>query len=310
MASATDDVILDELVTRARAPGAPHTQFRSLASAHQYRHLYRMTRRHLGAGAQVLDWGTGNGHFSYFLTRTGHRVTGYTLEGASYAGWLGNPYERFVTAPIDEPVRLPFPDASFDAVGSVGVLEHVREGGGDEAASLAEIGRVLRPGGLFLCYHLPCHASLIEAVARMLGGHHQHRYRYTRADVERLMRGAGLEILEHATYGAVPRNVFGDLPSALARSRVFTRGIDAVDDGLGALLGPGCQNRRVVARKLAAESRGGMVPLRPGTRRSGATLEDAVRPHEIARLEARVVHQLGGADETGLEPAVRSDAHE
>ena len=251
MPDPSDDTVLAELVTRARAPGAPHTQFRSLASAHQYRHLYRMTRRHLRPGAEVLDWGTGNGHFAYFLTRTGHRVTGYTMEGASYAGWLGDPYARFVTAPGNEPVRLPFPDASFDAVGSVGVLEHVREVGGDEAGSLAEITRVLRPGGVLLCYHLPCRASLIEAVARVAGGRHQHRYRYTRADVERLTRGAGLELVECATYGALPRNVLGGVPAMLARSRVFARAIDALDDGLGALLGPGCQNRRLVARKPA-----------------------------------------------------------
>ena len=245
----TDDMIFDSLVTHARAPGAPHTQFRSLASAHQYRHLYRMSRRHLRPGAEVLDWGTGNGHFAYFLTRTGQRVTGYTMEGASYAGWLGDPYERFVTAPDSEPVRLPFPDASFDAVGSVGVLEHVREGGGNEASSLAEIARVLRPGGVFLCYHLPCRASLIETVARLAGGRHQHVYRYTRGDVERLMRGAGLELVECATYGAVPRNVLGCIPGPLARSRAFAHAIDVVDDALGLLLGPACQNRRVVAKK-------------------------------------------------------------
>ena len=251
MTDITDDAIFDELAGHARAPGAPHTQFRSLASAHQYRHLYRMTRRHVAAGAQVLDWGTGNGHYAYFLTRTGHRVTGYTLEGASYAGWLGDPYERFVTAPGDDPVRLPFPDASFDAVGSVGVLEHVREGGGDEAGSLAEIARVLRPGGVFLGYHLPCRASLIEAVARMLGGRHQHLYRYTRADVERLTRDAGLELTECATYGALPRNVLGGVPEPLARSRVFAGTIDTLDDALGLLLGPACQNLRFVARKPA-----------------------------------------------------------
>lgn len=252
MSAPTDDTILAELVEHACAPGAPYTQFRTLAAGRQYRHLYRMVRRHVRPGGDVLDWGTGNGHFSYFLTRAGYRPTGYTLAGASYAGWVGDPYARFVIASADEPVRLPFADASFDAVSSVGVLEHVRESGGDEAASLAEIARVLRPGGAFLGYHLPCRASLIEALARWLGGRHQHRFRYTRADIERLTRGAGLELVEHATYGALPRNALGGLPGPLRRSRVFAGLVDAADDTFGALLGPACQNHRFVARKPEA----------------------------------------------------------
>ncbi len=40
--------------------------------------------------------------------------------------------------------RLPYTDASFDAISVLDVLEHVD----DPAAMLAEIGRVLRPGGL------------------------------------------------------------------------------------------------------------------------------------------------------------------
>ena len=42
--------------------------------------------------------------------------------------------------------RLPQPSASFDTVVCVDVLEHVS----DLGAVIAEIGRVLRPGGLFL----------------------------------------------------------------------------------------------------------------------------------------------------------------
>jgi len=41
---------------------------------------------------------------------------------------------------------LPFPDRAFDTVVCVDVLEHVQ----DLAAVIAQVGRVLRPGGLFL----------------------------------------------------------------------------------------------------------------------------------------------------------------
>ena len=42
--------------------------------------------------------------------------------------------------------RMPFPDASFDVVGSFNSLDHVD----DVPRAAAEIARVLRPGGLFL----------------------------------------------------------------------------------------------------------------------------------------------------------------
>jgi cyclopropane fatty-acyl-phospholipid synthase-like methyltransferase len=54
-------------------------QFHSLISAHQYRLSHALVRRFLPPGAHVLDWGVGNGHFSFFLTREGYRATGYSL---------------------------------------------------------------------------------------------------------------------------------------------------------------------------------------------------------------------------------------
>jgi ubiquinone/menaquinone biosynthesis C-methylase UbiE len=43
--------------------------------------------------------------------------------------------------------HLPFPDASFDVVTSVGVMEHFL----DDRAASAEIARVLKPGGRYYC---------------------------------------------------------------------------------------------------------------------------------------------------------------
>ena len=250
--SPSDEVIFRELVARGEGNGSWGPQFGSLAGVRQYRRLYRMVRRHLAPGAQVLDWGTASGHFSYFLTRAGYRATGFDFEGVSQAGWLDEPYERHVVgASPPDPVHLPFADAAFDAVASVGVLEHVRETGGDESASLAEIVRVLRPGGVFLCYHFPNRTSWIDFISSRVPGKHHHLYRFTRADIERLMRDAGLELLEVARYGFLPRNGLNRLPAGLRRARWTADLWDALDAALGAALAPLCQNFAFVARRPA-----------------------------------------------------------
>lgn len=255
-ASHDEDAVLRELMARAERAGLDWPQFRSLAGARQYRRLHRWVRRLVPPGARVLDWGCGNGHFAWFLTREGFRVTAFSLEPASQAAWLGHPWERFVAGDPKEPVRLPFGDAEFDAVGSVGVLEHVRETGGDEAASLAEIARMLAPGGVFVCVHFPNRGSWIDARARRTPGRHHHEYRYDRADIAGLVRGAGLELLEVARYGVLPRNSLARLPGPLRHSRAFADVWDALDAALALPFGPIAQNWGFVARRSPRAARG------------------------------------------------------
>jgi SAM-dependent methyltransferase len=248
----SDDEIIEGLVGLARSgrPDAPK-RFKSYAGAHQYRRLYRLFRRYVPKGARVLDWGAGSGHFSYFLARAGYRASGYSFGPFRFAGWLDDPAYEFTGGSPAEPTRLPYADASFDAVSSIGVLEHVRETGGTEAGTLAEIARVLRPGGHFVCYHFPNRASWIDFAAALTGGRHRHVYRFTRRDVAELVRGAGLELLEVERYGLLPRNSLRGLPASLAESRGFARLWDGLDDSLGPLLSPICQNWAFVARKGA-----------------------------------------------------------
>lgn len=57
---------------------------------------------------------------------------------------------------------LPFPDGSFDVVLSGGLLEHFR----DPAPVLAEMARILRPGGLFYADIVPRKVSLYRWAER------------------------------------------------------------------------------------------------------------------------------------------------
>lgn len=224
-------------------------QFRSIVSGHQYRWVYRQFRNYIDAGADVLDWGSGNGHFSYFLQRAGFRATGYSLEPFGYEDLLVDHSYRFVPGDAGEPVKLPFDDASFDAVASIGVLEHVRETGGSEDASLAEIARVLRPGGHFVCCHFPNRYSWIDWAAHHSPCKHAHDFRYTRDDIVSLMRGAGLDLVKASRYGLLPRNQWHGAPGELRRSEVLATVWDLLDDVLEIPFGRFAQNLAFVSQK-------------------------------------------------------------
>jgi len=249
---ASDEMILDELVDAARRhPERGLLQFGSRIGANQYRRLYRLVRSLTREGALVLDWGSGNGHFTYFLQRAGRAAHGYSLLPGTFRDWIPNPAYPFVQGDESDPVRLPYPDRTFDAVVSVGVLEHVRETGGDETKSLREIARVLKPEGSFICYHFPNEHSWIDRMARRFPGMHRHEFRYTRLGIRRLANHAGMRIVKIGRYGSLPRNSAGALPDGIARSRVVAWLWDVADAVLGVVLMRWCQNYYFVARKGA-----------------------------------------------------------
>jgi len=219
-----------EIVRELRELAGPGTaepiQFHNLLTGSLYLPLYRLARRHARPGMAVLDWGSGNGHFSYFLLRAGLDVTGFNLSSHK------NPLEdllksrfpgryRMSYGDASDPVTLPFADQSFDMACSIGVLEHVRETGGDEVASLEELGRVLRPGGRFLCGMLPKKYSWIEFLVRTLSrGRHHHVYRYTERDIRGLLERSGFELIELDTHGFLPRTILNRAALAGVTNRV------------------------------------------------------------------------------------------
>jgi SAM-dependent methyltransferase len=220
----------------------------TLASAHQYRWLIETLNRRVATPCRALDWGSGAGRTSYALLTAGHSVDALDLVEPPQVALLRSlGGSRFRFSMASDPVDLPYEDDAFDLVTSVGVLEHVPETGGSEAASLAEITRVLRPGGLFVCCHFPNKMSWIDALARRSATRHSHKYRYSRRDVRRLASAAQLRLVDLHRYGVLPRNSLGRLGGSVQDSPLGARVVDVVDDVAGVVLNPFCQNWAFVA---------------------------------------------------------------
>lgn len=141
---------------------------------------------------------------------------------------------------------LPFEDSSFDLVLSIGVLEHVRDTGGTEEASLSEIHRVLHPDGTFICYHLPNQRSWIEFVARRSDERHSHNQRFNEKEIANLFSRAKLQIHRIQRYGLLPRNEASRLPGS-STTRVADT-FDAIDRVLERLIPLLAQNFIVLAK--------------------------------------------------------------
>jgi cyclopropane fatty-acyl-phospholipid synthase-like methyltransferase len=231
-------------------------QFGSLAAAFQYRKLYELTEQHVRPGSSVLDWGCGRGHFSYFLVKSGFRVTAYSLEHPPeiFGALSAAEQERltFVHGGVDDARALPFTDGEFGAAFSVGVLEHVRETGGNEHASLAELRRVLSADGVLICYHLPNRYSYIEAISRRLASRRArgdfHLYRFSDRDIQDLCREAGFTLVDKGRYGFLPRNSLNQLPRSLRNAPAVSTVLNRGDAILERLFSPIVQNYYFVAR--------------------------------------------------------------
>jgi len=139
------------------------------------------------AAPGLLDAGCGTGYNLVALGDLG-RSFGVDLSPLAIAGCR----ERAVTAVRGSVLRLPFADASFDAVTSFDVLYHAWVG--DERAAVAEVARVLRPGGVVLVR--------VPALKLLWGAHDAEvlsRHRYTRRELVALLESAGLRT-EAASY--------------------------------------------------------------------------------------------------------------
>jgi 2-polyprenyl-3-methyl-5-hydroxy-6-metoxy-1,4-benzoquinol methylase len=166
---------------------------------------------------RVLDWGCGWGQLTKLLQDHGLEVTAFDYRPGRGRGI--EPLERFPELEAhfsDDPVELPFEIGSFDAVLSLGVLEHVA----DPDGSLEEIRRVLEPGGTFYVYKLPNRYSYLERLARLMGlyyhGANPEDAVYTKRSAVELLRTHGFQIRAFRRANMLPLTLEGAVATRAA----------------------------------------------------------------------------------------------
>lgn len=132
---------------------------------------------------KILDFGCGEGAFTYRLRDLGYDAYGFDIhervnyrapEDRRFFGFVDNPTGDTSNTVIDrDRFRIPFEDDTFDIVFSTSVIEHVM----DLRPVMAEIARVLKPAG-FAFHVYPKKSIIIEPHIFVPFGSRWQNWRY------------------------------------------------------------------------------------------------------------------------------------
>ena len=183
---------------------------------------------------EVLDYGAGNGTLTALLlaSPTVRHVTAADLAPQPLVAH--DPKVKWIAADLNESLDLP--DASFDVVAAVEVIEHLE----NPRAVAREWRRLLRPGGS-LVMSTPNVESWRSLLALTMRGHFvaflepsypAHITALTAADVHRVLREAGFSgiSIDYTGYGLVPtfRTSWQQLSMGLLAGRRYSDNLIAV----------------------------------------------------------------------------------
>lgn len=142
----------------------------------------------ISPGSRVLEMGTGDGETAYLLAQSGNQVlsTDVSLLALEKARtrWGGRD-DLDLRYAFGDARALELPDSSYDYVVSENLVEHISLA--DMLRHLAEVRRVLKPGG---CYLLYTPSRLWSG--RVSAGFHLHNY--TLGELSRLLREYGFRV--------------------------------------------------------------------------------------------------------------------
>jgi SAM-dependent methyltransferase len=149
---------------------------------------------------RILAWASRQGAHAY-----GIDISEPTVIQARAAFETGPNLRRRLRGAIADVRDLPFRDASFDAVYSMGTIEHFDE----TERAIAEMARVLKPGGRAIVgvpnRHDPFLRPLLATALQAIGLYgYGYEKSYSRKALRRLLEDAGLQIVAETAILFIP----------------------------------------------------------------------------------------------------------
>jgi SAM-dependent methyltransferase len=129
-----------------RTAGWWQAEFTDGADPEYEEQILPLAAAHLVGARRVLDVGCGEGQLTRLAARLDAVAVGIDPTRAQLRVALDRDRDAVYAAAVAH--QLPFPDASFDAALACLVFEHIAE----TDAAIAEVARVLEPGGRFLFF--------------------------------------------------------------------------------------------------------------------------------------------------------------
>lgn len=180
-AIAVDDIMVDEFFEACTSPEN------------------RIILERLGElrGKKILELGCGAGEGSVYFAKRGAEVTATDLSAGmlQLAEKVARRHGVSLATRQCAAAPLPFPDATFDIVYAANLLHHV-----DIEPTLAEVARVLRPGGVFASWDPLAHNPLIKVYRHLATEVRTHDEHPLRMSDLRLFRRLFAEVRHETTW--------------------------------------------------------------------------------------------------------------
>ncbi|WP_026403653.1 class I SAM-dependent methyltransferase [Actinomadura rifamycini] len=144
-------------------------------------------------GRRVLDVAGGDGYWAGQARRRGADAVSIDLHRGKMV--YGRTLAHAPALIECDALRLPFGDASFDAILSVCAIEHFDDGG----RSLDEMARVLKPGGaIFMSADVLSRADAWPKLRDAHKAKYHVQHTYTHESLRKLMDERGLDLVRHS----------------------------------------------------------------------------------------------------------------